>query len=206
MIRLSIQFHASEVMGKLLTPSLLDVITRSAANDLTALLKNHFIDRAQATNSRWYWGQAAERTEAQHGSNASEITINQKGVRLHYLGGTVKPTGKPSEVTGQPTKSLLIPTADSPLAKRGVTLKELGVPNEQIHVLKSERTGTTYLAWIRPPQGKTSRSKPKVFPLGILVKQAVHKPDPSVLPTETEISDTIKTSAVDVIHQLINRK
>lgn len=206
MIGLAIQFHASAVLGKMLNTSHLDMITRAAANDLTSLLKGHFIDRAQATNSRWYWGQAAERTEALHGDNASEITIKQKGVRLHYLGGTVKPTGKPSEVTGQPTKSLLIPTADSPLSKRGVTLKELGVPNEQIHVLKSEKTGTTYLAWIRPPQGKTSRSKPKVVPLGILVKQAVHKPDPTVLPTEAAISDTVKTSAVDVIHHLLTRK
>lgn len=203
MIRLTVDIKMTMALSNLLPERSLTRITRAVANDETSLIKNHFIDRAQKTNSRWYWGQAAENTQVTHNADSSDITINHVGVRLHLQGGIVRPTGQISRVTGKPISSLLIPTSDSPLRKRGVSLSELGIPQDQITVLKSKKTGRAYLAWIRPAQGKTSRSKPKVFPLGILVKQAKHNPDRTVLPSDEELTSTARNTAIEIITSIL---
>lgn len=116
----------------------------------------------------------------------AEVAIFQKGVRLHWKGGTVRPTGRTSEATGKPTKSLLIPFADSPLRKRRVTLAELHLPADSIHVLKS-RNGCPILA-----ATKSLKTRTNLVWLGKLVKAASFRPRPEVLPA----AEALQRSAI----------
>lgn len=200
MISLDIDVQISRPLAAKLNKDGIKKVTKNAANDLTSLLKNHFIDRAQQTQSRRYWGQAADSTQATHTDSYSQITIAQPGVRLHWRGGMVAPSGKTSEVTGKPIHRLLIPFDDSPMRQRGASLAESGIPQDQIRALKA-KTGTIYLAWITPPAGKGRKAK--VTPLGALVERTYHDADRTVMPTEKDMKDTITNSVIDTIVNLI---
>lgn len=167
-------------------------ITQSAANRVHLLISKNFIRLAQKTHSRHYWGDAASATTvAAHTPTQYTITIAHKGVRLHWKGGTVRPTGKTSEVTGKPTKTLLIPFENSPLRKRDITLAEAHIPNENIHILKS-KTGTPILI-----AAKNLKRKTNLIFLGALVKKATHKPRPEIIPTASELAAAAKQAALE---------
>ena len=72
------------------------------------------VDRTQ---SQGFWGAAKRSVNPPViRDNKATIDITHIGVRLQWLGGTVKPSGRKSEVTGRRIKSLLIPFRDSPCA------------------------------------------------------------------------------------------
>lgn len=77
----------------------------------------------------------------------ASFAITQVGVRLQWLGGTVRPTGRQSEVTGKPIRCLLIPFKDSPLRRR--SLASLNFPEEEVMVLEDVASGRAVLARVR---------------------------------------------------------
>lgn len=161
----------------------------SAGRSLVRAVKDNFV----GLGGRSFYGTAARRTTlAKADAEGAEIAIAQTGVNLQWRGGTVKPTGKPSEVTGKPTKNLLVPVGNSELKKkRGVTtLGDLKLPKESVHVVKA-KNGKVYLIADPPSQklrrGKrgAARNKNGVM-LGRLVKQVTIPAHPEVLPDAAE--------------------
>ena len=48
--------------------------------------------------------------------------------------------------------------------------------------------------------------KQKVTPLGLLLKSVTHEPDRTVLPSDAELIDAVKTSAVDTLATRISER
>lgn len=196
MIDLTVNLTMSDGLANLVTREALTAIPGRAAAAIRDLLKDHFQRRSQATGSRHYWGDAADSVESSDtGIGTAKVTISHVGVRLHWLGGTVRPSGKTSEATGRPIRSLLIPFGNSPLASRGITLAEAGIPEGEIKVLCSVKTRQPYLARVQERKRMVKGMKQKVTPLGVLVKSAKHDADPSVMPTAEELAATAHDAA-----------
>lgn len=98
----------------------------------------HSLDEmGRASQSRYFWPEASQSvTPPRLDGNMAVVLITKKGVRLHWMGGTVRPSGKTSRVTGRPIKSLLVPFDDSPI--RRSSLAEAGYDPQEVMVLKSE--------------------------------------------------------------------
>lgn len=201
MIETSIQLH--RIKGLTLPPSLtpqeLSGVAQDSALSVAASIRKNFRALATKSKSRHFWRGALDSTEV--GKTATNgvatITVSQVGVRLHWKGGTVRPTGRISDVTGKPTRALLIPFDDSPLRKRRQSLKELGYSSEQIHVLKSKK-GTPILVAAQEQKKKT-----KLIWLGKLVKQAHHEPRPEVMPDNKTLSAALQKGAVQSVKHLL---
>ncbi len=159
------------------------VISGSGADELCRTIAEHL----EAKPGRKYWKDAANATEAATDANGTTVSINQRGVRLHFYGGTVRPSGRISNVTGKPIKRLLIPTEDSPLRKTRSELYELGLDPESVHV-----AGGRLIA--------DMGGVPVV--LGLLARQTVHEPDPSVLPTTAEMEQALHDGAAKSLRLL----
>lgn len=168
----------------------------AALGTATAVRKN-FRRIKELTGSKHYWHGAASSTQVAEQTEGctAYVVVRQKGVRLHWKGGTVRPTGKPSEVTGKPTKALLIPFDDSPLKKRRVSLYELHYPEENIHVIKSH-SGCPILVAAEHIKRKT-----KLIWLGKLVKAAHFDARPDVMPAP----EAMLAAAVDAGRTAIKR-
>lgn len=155
-------------------------LRKSGANRVAGSVRQHLLELKAATGSRKWWGKAARSVQVapEEEEGRAVVAINHRGVHLHWKGGDVRPTGRPSEVTGKPTKSLLIPFPDSPLRQRGISLAELGVPKESIHVIKSKKGCPILVAGIE------KKTRTNLIWLGKLVKSAHFEPRPEVLPSE----------------------
>ena len=154
-------------------------VALDAALGTATVVRKNFRRLKELTGSKYFWHGAASSTQVAEQTEGSTayVVVRQKGVRLHWKGGTVRPTGKPSEVTGKPTKALLIPFDDSPLKKRRVSLHELHYAEENIHVFKSH-SGCPILVAAEHMKRKT-----KLIWLGKLVKAAHFDARPEVMPT-----------------------
>lgn len=141
----------------------------AAAGHVRKLLHDHLAARP----GRSYWKEAAEATEVEASGGQYTVAVHQRGVALHYYGGTVKPTGRISSVTGKPIKRLLIPFDDSPLRKQKAELSELGIDPGDMFVLKKPAR-----AILAAKQGSG------VLMLGVLKTQQKFDADKTVLPTE----------------------
>lgn len=155
-------------------------LRKSGANRVAGSVRQHLLELKAATGSRKWWGKAARSVQVapEEEDGRAVVAINHRGVHLHWKGGDVRPTGRPSEVTGKPTKSLLIPFPDSPLRQRGISLAELGVPKESIHVIKSKKGCPILVAGIE------KKTRTNLIWLGKLVKSVHFEPRPEVLPSE----------------------
>lgn len=172
-------------------------LRKSGANRVAGSVRQHLLELKAATGSRKWWGKAARSVQVapEEEDGRAVVAINHRGVHLHWKGGDVRPTGRPSEVTGKPTKSLLIPFPDSPLRQRGISLAELGVPQESIHVIKSKKGCPILVAGI---EKKTTRTN--LIWLGKLVKSAHFEPRPEVLPSE----EALHAAAVEGARQALS--
>lgn len=198
MIRLQIQLLVNlSDMG--LSEEQLGRISMGAAMDTEDLIRRHFESLGGST----FWPAAARSTKVVPDKNGdATIEIWKKGVKLQWLGGTVKPTRRTSDVTGNPITSLLIPAKWSPL--KGRELDELSLPKDQVQVIP-RKNKSALLAHVLPqPKGQTGK-KSKVSVLGFLVKQATIKPHPDVMPTEEEIHAAAKTGAEDVLQNILRK-
>ena len=170
-------------------------LRKSGANRVAGSVRQHLLELKAATGSRKWWGKAARSVQVapEEEEGRAVVAINHRGVHLHWKGGDVRPTGRPSEVTGKPTKSLLIPFPDSPLRQRGISLAELGVPQESIHVIKSKKGCPILVAGIE------KKTRTNLIWLGKLVKSAHFEPRPEVLPSE----DALHAEAVEGARQAL---
>ena len=171
-------------------------LRKSGANRVAGSVRQHLLELKAATGSRKWWGKAARSVQVvpEEEEGRAVVAINHRGVHLHWKGGDVRPTGRPSEVTGKPTKSLLIPFPDSPLRQRGISLAELGVPKESIHVIKSKKGCPILVAGIE------KKTRTNLIWLGKLVARAHFEPRPEVLPSE----EALHAEAVEGARQALS--
>lgn len=177
-------------------------LRKSGANRVAGSVRQHLLELKAATGSRKWWGKAARQVQVapEEEEGRAVVAINHRGVHLHWKGGDVRPTGRPSEVTGKPTKSLLIPFPDSPLRKRGISLAELGVPKENIHVINSKKGCPILVA------GVERKRRTNLIWLGKLVKSAHFEPRPEVLPSEEALHAKAVEGARQALRAILRRK
>ena len=77
---------------------------------------------------------------------------------------------------------------------------------EEIMVLYSVKSRMPYLARVQERKRMYKGWKQKITPLGLLLKSVTHDPDRTVLPSDQELTDTVKSSAVDTLATRISNR
>lgn len=168
-----------------MTPEQKEDILNAAAGRVRSLLEGHF----DGLPSRRFWKEAADSVQVEPGKNGTvNINIYKRGVHLRYAGGTVKPSGQISELTGKPIKSLLIPGPRTPMRTQGLDLYDVVKDPRRVHTIKNH-AGRIYLVEDAEQEGQKMRY------LGRLVKQTRHSPDPTVLPSEQAMQEAAAAGA-----------
>ena len=104
-----------------LAPAIRAEMVADVARAARQAVRDSFQAIIDRTQSQGFWGKAKQSINPPViRDNKATIDITHTGVRLQWLGGTVRPTGRKSEVTGRPIRSLLIPFKDSPLRRRSL--------------------------------------------------------------------------------------
>ena len=167
-----------------LTPKQLDTVNSAAAHAVAALVRTHL----RKLPGKSFYKQAADSTSVSSHNNAHCVPISKKGIALQFFGGTVRPTGRISPVTGRPTRALLIPL----------------IPKTQFHNLSSaafiltSRSGSLLLVSKQHPAHTLT-------PIALLRKSATIKPHPHILPSHSQIKSTAaKAAAAALAHILSN--
>lgn len=176
-------------------------LRKSSANRVAGSVRQHLMELQASTGSRKWWGKAARSVQVapEEEDGRTVVVINHRGVHLHWKGGDVRPTGRPSAVTGKPTKSLLIPFPDSPLMQQGISLAELRVPKESIHVIKSKKGCPILAADIE------ENTSTNLIWLGKLVKRAHFDPRPEVLPSEDALHEEAVEGAREAMRAILQK-
>lgn len=140
-----------------------------------------------------YWNKAGQATKASSSGSAINIEVDEKGtpglvgVRRHYTGGgTIRPSGKISGVTGKPIRYLTIPINGAAHGKTVGMMQSLGVVYRKGSAL-----------FIHPHGAQRSSSDPAIFAL----KKSVgpQTPNPAILPTPQEYFDTVEAVVINLI-------
>ncbi len=130
--------------------------------------------------STGYWLKAGDATAATVTGDTINIRVEETvgklvGVKRHYTGGgTIKPSGRMSEVTKKPIQYLTIPISPSSHGKTVAMMKALGVDIYR-------KGGALFM---HPKGSKRSDSDEAIFAL----KKSIgpQRPNPYILPTNDE--------------------
>ena len=216
MLKLTVKLNAIPELDRPLTDDQQDAISRAAADGVALTLREHFL----TLPGKRFWGEASEKVRVTPGEkNSYRIGVFQRGVHLQYKGGTVKPTGRPSEVTGKPTKSLFIPRADGPIREGRCSLHEfLAGRSGRVRVIKRKGSGKVFLVMDMeeriaiPYMTKTGKKRNRYKTatplriLGSLVKRANIPAHPEVLPTNEELLAGAREDAEFKLNEIINKQ
>ena len=134
--------------------------------------------------STGYWVKAGDNTVATSSGATINIEVVERagkfvGVRRHYTGGgTIKPSGRISEITGNPIKYLTIPINGAAHGKTVAMMKALGVD--------LYRKGSALFA-----KSGNSRSDSDVAMFALKKSIGPQTPNPSIIPTPQQYFDTV---------------
>lgn len=186
-----------------LAPSIRAEMVADVARAARQAVRDSFQTMIDRTQSQGFWGKAKQSINPPViRDNKATIDITHTGVRLQWLGGTVRPTGRKSEVTGRPIRSLLIPFKDSPLRRR--SLASLHLPEEEVMVLGDVDTGNAILARVRQRKRRNRDGHYQdVTPLGALVKSATIPAHPEVMPSREQMRKYAVRAATLVLNRLL---
>lgn len=215
MLTINISATIHPLLMDLNKPALVDEAAANAAECIMEQVKDNFLKRG----GRRFWQQAADSVQVQNlpKTGTRLVTVGQRGVRLQWLGGTVRPTGKPSESTGKPTKSLLVPHPKSPMRENDLSLAEfLQHRSGTVRVIVRKATGRAYLvldestriklhAAGRTKKDRKAKQATRLTLLGSLLKQVTIPAHPDVMPTDAALHATAHAAAEEVLrnHHLI---
>lgn len=186
-----------------LAPIIRTAVAADVARAARQAVRDSFQSMVDRTQSQGFWGAAKRSVNPPViQDDKATIDITHRGVRLQWLGGTIRPTGRRSEVTGKSISSLLIPFKDSPLRRR--SLASLNIPEEEIQVLGDVETGHAILARIRDRKRRSKDGRYQdVTPLGALVKSATIRPHPEVMPSASQMEGyAIRAASLAITHIL----
>lgn len=148
--------------------SLSDAGKKIAAAAGANVVKAHFADlersRHRGTSPFHFYGKATRATSHRVQNGTAVVAIDHEGIQLRRFGGTVKPRNG---------KYLTLPV--DPVA-HGRRIREFSGEKLNWIINKQRGTGVVLLA------GKV---------LYALTQKTEHKPDPSVLPTDSQILDQV---------------
>lgn len=164
-----------------------EVVSEAAAERIRDHFKLLHDLRHRANMPRSYYLRAQDSVVATFKGNEGQITIDHTGLALRYYGGSVGPSGRVSRITGKPIKRLAIPVAGGPGEGKDPyefkgALKLIITKRKKAFLALADDEDASPVYW--------------------LVKQAVHKADPGVLPEDVQISDY----AEDALDELIREK
>lgn len=174
----------SEALAAKIAPP--EALADAAARGVSNLVVDHLRARNGSAGRRpgfpatGYWSKAAEATVAKRQGATAQVIVRAPGIRLHYKGGTVRPTSG---------RSLAIP-ARAEVA--GVWPREW-----------SQREGRGLFVWW--PKGRRNGALAKregsghLRILWWLVGATHHEPDPTVLPDESQLKDAAFGAALDAL-------
>lgn len=163
-----------------------EALADAAARGVSNLVVDHLRARNASASHRegfpstGYWSKAAEATVTERQGCVARIIVRAPGIRLHRYGGTVRPTSG---------KSLAIP-ARAEVA--GVWPREF---------TQQSKSGL-FLWW---PKGRKAGALAKregsghLTILWWLVGATHHKPDPTVLPDDSQLKDAAFVAALDAL-------
>lgn len=188
-MNITVKVETTKPLAQLPDPARLN---KAAAIAVSALVRNHFLERNSATPARpgWprtgFWGAAAEATEWEADAGSAVITIKHPGVRLRFLGGIVrpKPGRKMLALPLRPEFAGVNPREKWPDKKGGFVWQS---PNKKLFLAFRDGAGILRLAYH-------------------LVARTTHRPDPSVLPTPSRIEAAAKTAQQRIIDRAIKQK
>lgn len=174
-----------------ISPQQREKVMYSAAGRVRSTVEEHL----RSLGGRRFWSAAADDVHvaplpSEGLTLRSRIEIRKRGVALRYFGGVVKPRGNISELTGRPTKSLLIPGKE--LRANGGELIDVVKNPKKLHVIKT-KAGKVLLVEDIPGKKKGEKDSMRIH--GQLVKRAVHKPNPRVLPTRETMAAAARSAA-----------
>ena len=134
--------------------------------------------------STGYWVKAGDNTVATSSGATINIEVVERagkfvGVRRHYTGGgTIKPSGRISEITGNPIKYLTIPINGAAHGKTVAMMKALGVD--------LYRKGSALFA-----KSGNSRSDSDTAMFALKKSIGPQTPNPSIIPTPQQYFETV---------------
>lgn len=201
MYKVDIRLSPIPTLPDFLSPTAQEMILRNGGEAIADAVRENFGVLNDRSNSRRYWKDAANSVRTTRHGAGYAVIISHKGVRLHWKGGTVRPTGKPSRVTGRPTKNLLIPFADSPLRQARQTLEEFTQHHGGYEIRCIPGKGGICLA-----AAKQGAKESDYIWLGKLVKKATHKPRPEVLPSVDAMNNAARAAMLSTFSQLMKKQ
>ncbi len=132
--------------------------------------------------STQFYARMADSVISEVTSTGAEVKIPFVGAALHYYGGTVRPSGRVSTVTGRPIQFLTIPKHPAAHGKRASDFRALySVPGG-----------------LRLQQGaqKSEAADPLYF---IFARQATIKADPALLPEMALMQEAAADAVADTL-------
>jgi hypothetical protein len=164
----------ADAVGKAKPSRVAKIVAKSSETFVAAHLFNLSNTRHKAGHMFNFYAAAADAVSSETYEGDALVRIQHEGLALRYFGGIVKPSGRPSLVTGRPIRMLSLPA--SPEAEQHTPGDFSG-----LFLIKSRKLGKAYLA------GKKSNGM-----IGILfrlVPQTVHKADATVLPSAGALTE-----------------
>lgn len=133
-----------------------------------------------------FYARAADAVVAEPVSGGAEVTVPHVGLALRYYGGTVRPSGRISQITGRPIRRLAVPIPGK--GAEGKTPGEF----EGLFLIRSRR-GNALLA------GKKANGM--VGLLFMLLPKTVHKADKTVLPKDSEYLEACQGALIELLEE-----
>ena len=168
-----------------------EAVAAQSVNPARELTADHFFAYGTAHPNRFkvtptgYWNKAGQATKSSSSGDTINIIVDEKGtpglvgVRRHYTGGgTIKPSGRISEITGKPIQYLTIPINGAAHGKTVAMMRSLGVVYRKGSAL-----------FLAPQGAKRSDSDPAIFAL----KKSIgpQTPNPAIIPTPQQYFETV---------------
>ena len=166
-------------------------VASQSVNPTRELTADHFFAYGTAHPNRFkvtptgYWNKAGQATKSSSSGDTINIIVDEKGmpglvgVRRHYTGGgTIKPSGRISEITQKPIQYLTIPINGAAHGKTVAMMRSLGV---------IYRKGSAL--FLQPNGSPRSDSDVAMFAL----KKSIgpQTPNPSIIPTPQQYFETV---------------
>ena len=166
-------------------------VATASVNPARELTADHFFAYGTAHPNRFrvtptgYWQKAGRATKSSSSGDTVNIVVDEKGepglvgVRRHYTGGgTIKPSGRISEITKKPIQYLTIPINGAAHGKTVGMMRTLGVD--------LYRKGSALFA-----KSGGTRSDSDVAMFALKKSVGPQTPNPAIIPTPQQYFETV---------------
>jgi hypothetical protein len=176
--------EALERASKALAPEAMAAVAAEAGADV---VRDHFTDLSRSRHRPGqrvnYYLQAADSVVRETQGGTAFVKIPHTGIAQRVYGGLIRPSGRPSKVTGKPVRRLAVGLKGSP--------GDGHVPADfpDLFVVASKDENKAFLA---------RKSGSGIQRLFILLDRVVQRADPSVLPRDDRLLDAAAQSILDL--------